>query len=96
MFVIELTYKVPLDKIDAYINEHVSFLDKYYASGNFIASGRKVPRSGGVILAAGDSKEQLQKIISEDPFYKNQLADYSITEFVVSKKTNQIESPLFK
>ena len=53
MFVIELTYKVDLAEIDARMAAHVIFLKKYYASGNFLVSGRKVPRDGGIILAVG-------------------------------------------
>ena len=40
MFVIELTYKVPLATIDAHMAAHVRFLKKYYAAGNFLLSGR--------------------------------------------------------
>jgi uncharacterized protein YciI len=56
MFVIELIYKVDLAEIDAHMRAHVKFLKKYYASGNFLVSGRKVPRDGGIILAAGTSR----------------------------------------
>ena len=47
MFIISLTYKVPLDRIDEELNNHVEFLKEQYALGNFQASGRKVPRTGG-------------------------------------------------
>jgi hypothetical protein len=40
MFVIELTYKAQLAEIDAQMGAHVRFLKKYYASGNFLVSGR--------------------------------------------------------
>ena len=53
MFVIELIYKVGLEEIDAHMAAHVRFLKKYYASGNFLVSGRKIPRDGGIILAVG-------------------------------------------
>jgi len=42
MFVIELTYKAPLAEIDARMKAHMAFLRKYYASGNFLVSGRQV------------------------------------------------------
>lgn len=90
MFIIELTYKVSLDQIDQYLESHVDFLDEYFASGNFIASGRKVPRDGGIILAIPINRTEVEAIIKQDPFYQNQLADYKITEFVVSKKSQQL------
>lgn len=92
MFIIELTYKVPLETIDANLANHAAFLEKCYAAGHFIASGRKVPRDGGIILAAAESKLVLADIIAEDPFYKLQLADYTITEFQVTKSAAAIAS----
>ena len=68
MFVIELTYKADLQKIDAHMAAHVRFLKKYYASGNFLVSGRKIPRDGGIILAAGKSRELIEEVVREDPF----------------------------
>ena len=56
MFVIELVYKAPLAAIDAQMKPHVAFLNKYYALGHFLVSGRKIPRDGGIILAVGDRK----------------------------------------
>ncbi len=86
MFVIELKYKVELDEIDALMKAHVAFLNKYYTAGNFIMSGRKVPRSGGIIIAQATDKKAIEKIMKQDPFYKNKLADFSITEFLASQK----------
>jgi len=90
MFIIELTYKVALDKIDAEMKAHVAYLDKYYDAGIFITWGRKVPRNGGIILAKADTKIALEKIIKEDPFYKRKLADYRITEFIDRKSLDKI------
>lgn len=87
MFIIDLNYKVPLYLIEKYIKEHRAFLDEYYAHSIFISSGPKLPRTGGVIIAACENKAELMKIIKEDPFYKNNLADYTITEFKPNKGT---------
>src|SRR5882672_5710622 len=73
MFVIELTYKVDLAEIDAHMAAHVAFLKKYYASGNFLVSGRKIPRDGGIILAVAKSRERIEAIILEDPFHERGL-----------------------
>ncbi|NML70490.1 GTP cyclohydrolase [Chryseobacterium sp. RP-3-3] len=85
MYIISLTYKTSLDNVERFIPEHNDFLDKYYRSGNFITSGRKEPRTGGIILADVDSKVEVEQIIKEDPFYSNQIADYDIIEFIPSK-----------
>src|ERR1700730_1439335 len=91
MFVIELRYKVDLTKIDAHMAAHVKFLKKYYASGNFLVSGRKIPRDGGIILAVGTSRDQIQAIIEEDPFHARGLADFRIIEFRASQRADDIQ-----
>jgi uncharacterized protein YciI len=85
MFIINLHYIVPLEEIDAHMADHVAFLKKYYNKNVFIASGRKVPRNGGVILAVSKSKEEIENIINEDPFIIQELAEFSITEFLTSQ-----------
>jgi uncharacterized protein YciI len=85
MFIIDLKYVVPLDQLDAHMTDHVKFLRKYYKENVFLASGRKVPRTGGIILALAKSKEEVERIITEDPFYIHKLAEFSITEFQTSQ-----------
>ena len=85
MFIISLHYIVPLDELDAHMDAHVKYLKKYYSADVFIMSGRKVPRTGGIIIAQADSIEILEKIIAEDPFHKHQLAEFTITKFQASQ-----------
>lgn len=91
MFVIELTYKASLAEIDAHMAAHVVFLKKYYASGNFLVSGRKIPRDGGIIVAVGRNRRFIETIIKEDPFYEHGLADFRIIEFRASQRAGDIQ-----
>ena len=91
MFVIELTYKVELEKVDKYLEEHIDYLKKQYANKVFIASGRKVPRTGGVILSRIEGKEELLQILDKDPFKINGLAEYKIVEFIPSMTSKEFE-----
>lgn len=84
MFIINLNYIVPLEQLDAHMTEHVKYLHKYYKLNVFVASGRKVPRTGGIILALAKSREAVD-IIREDPFYIHKLAEFSVTEFLTSQ-----------
>lgn len=68
--------------------EHVRFLDRNFEAGHFLASGRRVPRTGGVILARQMEKENLEEILLGDPFQKNDVATYEIVEFTPSKFAN--------
>ena len=91
MFVIELVYKVDLAEIDAHMAAHVRFLKKYYAAGNFLVSGRKIPRDGGIILAVGKSRREIEAIVKEDPFHAHGLADFRIIEFRASQRADDIQ-----
>lgn len=90
MFIIELIYKVPLEEIDAHMKAHVIYLNKYYKSKNFIVSGRKIPRDGGIIIATASTKKEIEKIIRQDPFYKHKLANFRIIEFNASQQSDNV------
>jgi uncharacterized protein YciI len=92
MFVIELIYKATLAEIDARMAAHVAFLKRYYDAGYFLASGRKIPRDGGVILAVGQSRDEIERIVREDPFVKQHLAEFRIIEFRASQRADDIQN----
>ena len=85
MFVVTLTYLADLAEIDAALEEHVGWLGRQYDDGVFLASGRRVPRVGGVILARGISRDDLEQRLAGDPFRARGLAEYEITEFVATR-----------
>ena len=90
MFIISLTYKAPTSVVDEHLAAHVEFLKEQYAKGNLLASGRKIPRTGGVILSNISGKEDLEKVIAQDPFNQNGVADYDIIEFVPTMTCQQL------
>lgn len=48
LFIIILTYVVPLEQVDAAIPEHVRWLRQGFGQGIFLATGRRLPRTGGI------------------------------------------------
>ena len=90
MFIIELTYKASLSAIDAHMAAHVKFLKKHYAAGRFLISGRKIPRDGGIIVAIGESRDEIEAIAHEDPFCAKGLADYRIVQFRASQSASDM------
>ena len=90
MFIIELHYKADLTQVDAHMKAHVAFLRKYYASGHFVMSGRKIPRDGGIILAVADERATVEAIVKQDPFVAEGLAEYRIIEFRASQRADDI------
>jgi uncharacterized protein YciI len=96
MFIIELIYKVDLARIDAHMRAHVAFLKTHYASGQFLVSGRKIPRDGGIILAVGTDRAEIEAIVEQDPFVVQGLADFRIIEFRASQRADDIQTRLDK
>ena len=86
MFVIELIYKADLTAIDAQMKPHVAFLKRHYDAGRFLVSGRKVPRDGGIILALGESRAEIEALMREDPFCAQGLAEFRVIEFRASQR----------
>ncbi len=91
MFIVSLNYVGSFDQIDSLLEKHIKFLNMQYEKKFFIASGRKVPRTGGIILAKAKNKTELNSIIEQDPFYRNGVAKYEITEFIPSMTSPEFE-----
>ncbi|MER7397404.1 YciI family protein [Streptomyces sp. NPDC000151] len=92
MFILELTYTAPLDRVEAALDQHVAWLDQHFAAGHFLASGRKQPRDGGVIIASVDDRATAEKITQEDPFVTAGVCEYRITEFIATKTVADLAS----
>ena len=90
MFVIELTYKAPLAEIDAHMTAHVKYLKKHYAAGRFLVSGRKIPRDGGIIIAIGGTRQEIEAVVEQDPFHRHGVADFRVIEFRASQRADHI------
>lgn len=75
------------------LSEQGNQVDKpqqYYAAGNFLVSGRQIPREGGIILALGESREEIEAIMREDPFCQRGLADCRVIEFRTSQRADDM------
>lgn len=84
MIIAVLRYKTELSEVEKHLEEHRIYLDKYYSSGKFIASGAQNPRIGGIILM-NTTKDEAQILIKEDPFFRNNIAEYDLIEFLPTK-----------
>jgi uncharacterized protein YciI len=94
MFIITLSYLKPLSEVDQHIESHITYLEKYYRLGKFLISGRKVPRTGGVILARCESLQEANEIVAEDPFFIAKVAKYDIIEMIPTMTS--VECEFFK
>jgi uncharacterized protein YciI len=85
MFAVILKYKKNMEEVERHTPAHRAFLDRYYAQGVLLISGRQNPPDGGVILAKAESYARVLEIFAEDPFQTEGIADYEIYEFTPTK-----------
>src|SRR5262249_37730272 len=78
MVVAVSTYRKPLEEVEAFYPAHREWLMKHYASGRFLGSGPRMPRTGGVILARVESREEFLALLADDPFLVNGVSEYEV------------------
>lgn len=84
-YIVEITYRVPMERIEQTVAAHRQYLQTGYDSGLLLCSGPQVPRSGGILVARAASREALEQFIAGDPYRLEQLADYRLIEFQAVK-----------
>ncbi|WP_420568933.1 YciI family protein [Thalassovita sp.] len=84
LFIVDLEYTVPMEQIQPVLEPHLDFVRAAYSSGIFLASGAKVPRTGGVIVMHAKTLQDAQDYLAADPFVSANVATYSYTEFLPS------------
>jgi uncharacterized protein YciI len=80
MYVVSLTYKVPDEIVEFHLPAHVEWLQAAFDEGVFMVAGRKIPRTGGLLLSNADGAV-LDASLAKDPFYVNGVADFEVMEF---------------
>ena len=63
MFIFNLTYIKPILEVEKMLPAHISYLEENYNAKKFICSGRKNPRTGGIILCNCATKQEAEQII---------------------------------
>lgn len=81
-FLLISRYTASPERIEELVPAHRAFLQERFACGLFVVSGRRVPWTGGVIVARG-TREQVEAAVSADPFTIEGAAETEIVEFEV-------------
>ncbi|MDV6011547.1 YciI family protein [Haloechinothrix sp. LS1_15] len=90
MYVAVSTYTAPINEIDYVLPEHIEWLERHYDSGDFLVSGRREPRVGGVIIARPMLRGKLDAILATDPFSYRHLARYDVYEFAATRTAPEL------
>lgn len=89
MFVVSVTYLKPIEEIDRFLQEHRNYLETQYQQELLVCSGPQNPRTGGIIIARTMDRAKLDEILRNDPFQREGLAQYTVTEFSPVKMATQ-------
>lgn len=90
MLILSLTYTAEMSEVDRHIEPHMDWVKDGYDRGIFLASGRKNPRTGGVIFARGPRAE-IDAIVAADPFTVHGVAKYEVIEIAVTRTAAGLE-----
>lgn len=83
MFLLMTRYTVPPDQMADQAEAHRAWARGHIEAGHFAAGGLEVPLQGGVAVATGVTRAQLEEWIKEDPYYIHGLAQYDIREYTI-------------
>lgn len=91
MYLLLVHYTQPLEKIAEVTPEHRAYLDRFYASGQLLVSGRRQPPTGGVILGHFKDRKAVDAFVAGDPFVVHGVARYEVFEFDPVKRCPELE-----
>lgn len=91
MFIVEVIYTAPLTEIDKHVANHRSWLDQQFQKGNFLFSGPQNPRVGGIVISVIKSRNELEELLTQDPYAQNNVAEYKITDFKAIKAHPELQ-----
>lgn len=83
MFLLLGRYLAPVEQVEAHLDAHREWVREHAAAGRFIAAGREVPLRGGLIVATGVTREEVDAIVVADPYVTAGVAGYDIREYDV-------------
>ncbi|EMQ2876446.1 hypothetical protein ATY37_02200 [Vibrio cidicii] len=91
MYLVDMQF-IEMEKITAQLTEqHKAYLEQEYKNGKLMFGGRKVPRTGGILLSRHTSQKELQQVLDADPFIQSGAVQYTITEFAPVMASSQYQ-----
>lgn len=92
MFVVLLSYKVDPAVIERLRPAHIDWLKAGIAEGRLLVAGRKNPVTGGMLIARGPDRAEIEAWVATDPFLTEGAADAEIIEIGVTFCAPEFES----
>lgn len=81
LFIAMSSYLQPPAQVAAALGDHRAWIHDQYQSGLMLASGRRNPPVGGVMILRAADAAEAAAVVAGDPFVINGLVAYDIHEF---------------
>ncbi len=85
MFIVQLKFSTNKTSAPEFMTAHNEWIAQGFADGVFLCVGSLVPAAGGLLLATGASREELEARVNSDPFVQNNVVTVEIAEIDVKK-----------
>lgn len=79
--VLKSTYLQPPDVVEQTRPAHLEFLTEEVAAGRLLLAGRQEDGSGGMLITADLSAEDVDELVARDPYTQAGVAKYERTSF---------------
>lgn len=79
-YMVEITCRAPLSRIDAVLPAHRAYQQAGCDSGLLLGSGPQIPRQGGILIGRAPTRAGLEALIAQDPYRLQDVADYRLIE----------------
>lgn len=82
MYLVDMSFTDMAKITPELTDKHKSHLEQEYKKNKLMFGGRKVPRTGGILISQHANEQELIQVLNSDPFVKSGAVSYSITEFI--------------
>ncbi len=89
MFLAPLTYEKPIPEGDRFVAER-PVPETTLCVGPVLLSGRKQPRTAGVMLATAAQSRAIEDNVLSDPFHREGIAEYDLAGRLPTMATPQL------
>jgi uncharacterized protein YciI len=81
MFVLLSEYLRPPEDVAEVLPRHSEWVVAQYEAGRMLVSGRRQPPVGGLLVARGESRDDVLAWVADDPFVLEGVARYDVHAF---------------
>jgi len=83
MFLLLGRYLKPVDEVEVHLDAHRAWVREHAEAGRVIAAGREMPLQGGLLVAVGVTRAEVDAMTAADPYVTAGVAEYDVREYDV-------------